>query len=120
MVKGKVPKEGINKRTGKKNEYLYFIRIGEPSDRLFKIGTTSRPAKRMKEHEDYYKADITILWFSPALSSKYTTLRVEDRMKDIWKKLEDWTYQRNDRFKIPNNVNTITIKIKKEYLIEIA
>ena len=36
-------------------EYIYFIRIGEPAERLFKIGTTNNINRRMKEHKKAYK-----------------------------------------------------------------
>jgi hypothetical protein len=32
-----------------------------------------------------------------------------------WKTREGWVYKRNDRFIIPPEVETIKIKVKKEY-----
>lgn len=116
----KLPKRKQNKKTGNDYQYVYFIRIGKPSNRLFKIGTTCEPIRRMKEHAKNYQAEITVLWLSPPLLSRYTTLRVEDRMREQWKKLEGWGYERLDRFYIPKNVKTISIKIKKEYSFKIA
>lgn len=105
------------KSTSKENankQYIYFIRIGEPADRLFKIGTTNDMHRRMQEHRRAYKSDITVLG-TIAVTSKYTTLRVEENMISEWKTREGWVYKRNDRFIIPPEVETIKIKVKKEY-----
>lgn len=99
-------------------EYIYFVRIGDPSARLFKIGTTNDINRRMKEHKRYYKEDITILGLIP-LTSKYTTLRVEKKMIDLWKTFEGWIYKRNDRFIIPEEVKQITITVRKDYIFNI-
>jgi len=103
------------KENAKRNkEYIYFIRIGEPADRLFKIGTTNDIKRRMGEHRRGYKKDITILGVIP-VTSKYTTLRVEEQTKEIWKNEPGWIYHRNDRFTIPPEVTEVTIKVRKEY-----
>lgn len=70
------------KSTSKENankQYIYLIRIGEPADRLFKIGTTNDMHRRMNEHRRAYKSDITVLG-TIKVTSKYTTLRVEENM----------------------------------------
>lgn len=101
----------------KKGDYLYFIRIGDSKDRVFKIGTTNNIMIRMKQHQDYFKKDIYILWISPTYS-KYTTLRIEDRQKAWWIEHQaDWQYIKNDRFIIPEFVKEIAIKVIKEYKI---
>lgn len=102
----------------KEGNYLYFIQIGEPEERLFKIGTTNRPLQRMLEHCKYYDKKINVLWFSPCYS-KYTTLRIEDKMKAWWQEFTSWEYVTNDRFIIPPEVGEITITVKKEYKIAI-
>lgn len=102
----------------KRGDYVYFIRIGDENDRLFKIGTTNRPYERMREHAKYYNKPIYILWFSPTYS-KYTTLRVEDKTKDKWKELKEYQYINNDRFIIDDNINSIEIKVKKTYTISL-
>lgn len=108
------------KLTSKENEkqknkyYIYFVRIGEPKERLFKIGTTNDMKRRMGEHKRYYKKDITVLGVI-SVTSEYTTLRVEKQTKEKWKQNKDWVYMRNDRFIIPEDVKEITIKIRKEY-----
>jgi len=38
-----------------KNEFIYFIQIREPQERLSKIGTTNNIKRRMQEHKRYYK-----------------------------------------------------------------
>lgn len=92
--------------------YIYLITIGK---KIYpKIGTSCDIMRRMTEHCKYYQEPIYIQWISPALS-KYTTLRIEQRMKKIWKIFDEWEYIKNDRFIIPEDVEKITIKIKKEY-----
>ena len=103
----------------KNKEYIYFIRIGEPAARLFKIGTTNNIDRRMKEHKRAYKKDIEILGII-ALTSKYTTLRVEQRMIEKWKTFDGWTYKRNDRFIIPEDVQEVVITVRKDYKIRLC
>lgn len=105
-------KENANK------QYIYFIRIGEPADRLFKIGTTNDINRRMGEHRRTYKTDVEILGVIP-VTSKYTTLRVEENMISEWKQNEGWIYKRNDRFIIPEDVTSVKIKVRKEYEISL-
>ena len=98
----------------KNKQYIYFCRIGEPAERLFKIGTTNNIKRRMSEHKRSYKKDIEVLGVI-AVTSKYTTLRVEEQTIEKWKMNEGWEYHRNDRFTIPPEVTEVTIKVKKEY-----
>ena len=35
----------------KKVDHIYFIRVGDPSENLYKIGTTNNLKRRMREHE---------------------------------------------------------------------
>ena len=107
-------KSTSKEKESRSKEYIYFVRIGEPADRLFKIGTTNNIDRRMKEHKRSYKKDITILGIIP-VTSRYTTLRVEDRTIEEWKKNPNWVYHRNDRFTIPPDVTEVVIKVKKEY-----
>ena len=102
----------------KKGDYLYFIRIGEEPSRLYKIGTTNDILRRMKEHAKYYGEKIFILWVSPTYS-KYTTLRVEDKMKKWWIEHTNWDYKENDRFTIPVEVTDVTITVRKDYNIQL-
>ena len=108
----------------KKGDYLYFVRLvpGPETERrlAYKIGTTDRPLERMKEHLRSYKYqyNIEVLWFSPCYS-KYTTLRIEDRMKSWWIEQQAWEYIRNDRFIIPTETKEIIITVRKDYIIKI-
>ena len=114
-----LPAQSTNKRTGKDNQYIYFLSVGDPKDCVFKIGTTNRPRERMMEHERAYKKPVNVIWLSPPLSSKWTTLKVEEKMKEDWIAGKPWEYLRNDRFKIPEDVKEVVIRIKKEYVIPI-
>lgn len=114
-----LPAQSVNKRTGKDNQYIYFLAVGDPSERVFKIGTTNRPRERMMEHERAYKKPVSVIWLSPPLSSKWTTLKVEEKMKDDWIAGKPWKYLRNDRFVIPESVSEVVITIKKDYTIPI-
>jgi predicted GIY-YIG superfamily endonuclease len=110
--------KGSKKMIKSKNtDYIYFIRIGGKNSRLYKIGTTNNIKKRMAQHRRYYGTDIEIIWVSPAYS-KWTTLRVEARMIELWKTFEGFEYIRNDRFVIDSNIHQITIKVRKDYVIE--
>lgn len=102
----------------KSGNYIYFLRIGGKDSDLYKIGTTNRPLERLQEHLRYYKTDLEVLWFSPAIS-KYTSLRIEDRQKSYWIDLGEWDYINNDRFIIPSSVEEIIIQIKKEYKVKL-
>lgn len=97
-------------------QYVYFIRIGQPEERLYKIGTANNIKRRMLEHCSYYNKPIFILWISPRYS-KYTTLRVEDKNKERWIDENHFIYLKNDRFIIPSNYSKIVIKVRKEYEI---
>lgn len=106
----------LPKKNEKNSQYVYFIRIGEKENRLFKIGTSNDPRRRMSEHVKAYGQEVYPIWLSPPLTSKYSTLRVEEKMIGLWREEQvDWTYRRNDRFIIPEGVDKITIKIRKEY-----
>lgn len=102
----------------KSGDYLYFLRVGDPSERIFKIGTTNRPLERLQEHMRAYGADLEVLWFSPAYEW-LTTLRIERRQKDYWIQNMNWQYIKNDRFIIPPDVKEVIIKVRKEYHISL-
>ena len=107
-------------KNGKDYQYVYFLRIGNPQERLFKIGTTNDPRRRMLEHERAYKKPVTILWLSPKLRGRFTSLQVEEDTKEDWIANKNWEYLRNDRFIIPKDVDTIKITIKKDYFVQLA
>lgn len=98
--------------------YVYFIQIGEPEERLFKIGTTNNIARRMSQHRHYYKKDVKVLWVSPQYSGS-TTLAVEKRMINTWRKVEGFHYVPKDRFYIDKNIKQVTIKVRKEWVVNL-
>ena len=101
----------------KKKDYVYFIRIGAPSDNLYKIGTTNNIERRMKEHIRNYKKPIEVIWVSNPYS-KYTTLRVEEQTISKWRETEGFHYIRNDRFIIDPSIKQVTIKVRKEWTVD--
>lgn len=107
-------------KNGKDYQYVYFLRIGDPQERLFKIGTTNDPRRRMLEHERNYKKPVTVLWLSPKLRGRFTSLKVEEDNKEKWITGTNWEYLRNDRFIIPPEVDSIKITIKKDYFVQLA
>lgn len=106
-------------KNGKDYQYVYFLRIGDPQERLFKIGTTNDPRRRMLEHERNYKKPVTVLWLSPKLRGRFTSLKVEEDNKKKWITGTNWEYLRNDRFIIPPEVSSIKITIKKDYFVQL-
>lgn len=112
----------------KQAQYNYVIQVGDADkdgDRVIKIGTTNNMLRRMKEHEKYYadkdtktKANIYVLWYKE-VKSKYTTLRVEDENKEEWKGNLNYKYIRNDRFVVPEWVDKINVKIRKNYEVNL-
>lgn len=107
-------------KNGKDYQYVYFLRIGDPQERLFKIGTTNDPRRRMLEHERNYKKPVTVLWLSPKLRGRFTSLKVEEDNKEKWIAGTNWEYLRNDRFIIPPEITSIKITIKKDYFVQLA
>lgn len=107
-------------KNGKDYQYVYFLRIGDPQERLFKIGTTNDPRRRMLEHERNYKKPVTVLWLSPKLRGRFTSLKAEEDNKEKWIAGTNWEYLRNDRFIIPPEVDSVKITIKKDYFVQLA
>ena len=107
----------------KEGDYIYFIRLvpvfdGKPR---YKIGTTNRPLQRLKEHlkNYHYEFNIEVLWFSPRYNSVETTTRVERRMIKFWSEFLGWEYIPNDRFILPDDVDEVVIRVRKDYPIRI-
>ena len=107
-------------KNGKDYQYVYFLRIGDPQERLFKIGTTNDPRRRMLEHERNYKKPVPVLWLSPKLRGRFTSLKVEEDNKEKWINGTNWEYLRNDRFIIPPEITSVKITIKKDYFVQLA
>lgn len=103
----------------KRGEYNYLLVIHyKNGKKTIKIGTTNNMTRRMYEHLGAYRADITVCWISPYFS-KYTTLRVEDNFKDKMIN-EGYHWIMNDRFEVPREMETVTVKVRKEYIINIS
>lgn len=102
-------------------EFIYLIQIGEPTGgrKLIKIGTTNNVRRRMGQLVRHYKQNITIFWVSNPYAH-FTTLRVEDEMKNVWRAYAGFEHIPNDRFWIPETVRQLSIKVKKEYTVELS
>lgn len=106
-------------RIAKENKgYNYMLRLHKNGETIIKIGTTNNMKRRLYEHLGQYKTNISVLWISPEYS-KYTTLKVEDDNKKVYKKRKNWRYIRNDRFAIPKSVTEVIVTVRKEYRIKI-
>ena len=103
-----------------KKEFLYILQIGGIINgrKLIKIGTTNNVRRRMGQLLRYFKQDIKILWVSNPYAH-FTTLRVEDETKKVWRTYEDFEHIPNDRFWVAATVKELTVKVKKEFTIAI-
>lgn len=113
-AKRKLPDKGEDL----KSERVYLIVLHHKGKTVIKIGTTNDIRRRLYEHMGYYKVDITVCWVSPKFS-KYTTLRVEDMNKAIYKTIPFWEWIKKDRFIIPDDTPSVIVKVKKDYHIPI-
>lgn len=102
--------------------YVYLIRVensaNEKMPRLFhKVGTSTHPARRFLQLAQEYKADrIVILWISPQYAES-TYRRLEWHIKDVVSAMEGSTMIPLDRFVLPNSVDEISFKVRKEYTV---
>lgn len=110
----------------KNKEFLYVGHYVDTDGRyILKIGTTNDLQRRAKEHtRNYRKAkeyqmpqsdSFTFDWSLPL--SKYNTLRFEDKNRQLWQKLGEGKFVRNDRFVFPEKPKKVTITIRKTYEI---
>jgi predicted GIY-YIG superfamily endonuclease len=111
----------------KHNKEFYYVGhyITEDGKYVLKPGTTNDLRRRRSEHNSDYRKTPNFRikegtyfvydWFIPL--SKYTTLRIEDLVKDEFKAKGFGFYQNNDRFIFDEKPSEITIKIRKEYHI---
>lgn len=103
----------------KEKEFLYVGYYTDTDNRkILKIGTTDNLQRRQKEHNRYYKTEFKYLWSLPL--SKYNTIRFEDINREAWKQAEIGEYIRNDRFVLHEAPPKVTVKIRKEYTIDLA
>ena len=102
--------------------YVYLIRVensaNEKLPRLFhKVGTSTHPARRFLQLAQEYKAErIVVLWISPQYAES-TYRRLEWHIKDVVSAMEGSTMIPLDRFVLPNNVDEISFKVRKEYTV---
>jgi hypothetical protein len=102
--------------------YVYLIRVensaNEKLPRLFhKVGTSVHPARRLLQLAREYKAErIVVLWISPQYAES-TYRRLEWHIKDVVSAMEGSTMIPLDRFVLPNNVDEISFKVRKEYTV---
>lgn len=92
-----------------------------------KIGTTNDLKRRAQEHNRNYRktreftmpqdSDFKYDWHLPL--SKYNTLRYEDRTRAAWQELGIGRFIRNDRFYCETIPDTITVTIRKTYIIKL-
>ena len=94
---------------------------------VLKIGTTNNLCRRQREHtRNYRKASkhampeteqFKMIWYRPL--SKYNTIRYEDRNRDWWIEQGFGTFVRNDRFIFDEKPSHATVRIKKEWVVEL-
>lgn len=110
-------------------EYLYVGHYTDTQGRyILKIGTTNDLKRRAQEHtRNYHRAPEYTLppdghfeydWSIPL--SKYNTLRYEDNNRAKLQEEAIGEYVRNDRFCCVQRPTSITIRIRKEYTIELG
>ena len=109
-------------------EYLYVGHyISTRGEYILKIGTTNNPERRAKEHTRNYQRsqnytmrksdEFTYDWILPL--SWLNTLRYEERNREAWKEQNIGEFVRNDRFVCYKKPKTVTVTIKKTYIIEL-
>lgn len=106
-----------------------FLYVGHYIDILgryiLKIGTTNDLERRAKEHtRNYRRATAYTMppeskfeydWHIPL--SKYNTLRYEDANRNLWQTLGIGEFVRNDRFCCETKPATVSVIIRKEYIV---
>ena len=103
----------------KEKEFLYVGYYTDTENRkILKIGTTNSLERRQKEHSRKYQAKFKYLWSLPL--SKYNTIRFEDSNREAWKEAGVGEFIRNDRFVLHEAPPKVTVKIRKEYTIDLA
>ena len=95
---------------------------------VLKIGTTNDLCRRQSEHtRNYRKAakhrmpqdeQFKMIWYRPL--SKYNTVRYEDINKAYWQDIGFGEFVRNDRFVFAERPAHAIVRIKKEWVVNIA
>lgn len=110
-------------------EYLYVGFYNDINNKyILKIGTTNDLERRKAEHNYNYRKAKTntmpreeqfhYIWTLP-LTSHYSTLRYEDKNRELLKQSNIGTFIRNDRFVLEKVPDTIDITIRKTYTIKL-
>lgn len=95
---------------------------------MLKVGTTNDLKRRRTEHNRNYKKSPNFTmpqdgsfeydFYIPL--SKYNTLRYEDKNRALWIEQNIGEFVRNDRFFCQTKPDFVTIRIKKEYIVQLA
>jgi predicted GIY-YIG superfamily endonuclease len=107
-----------------------FLYVGHYLDKIgnyiLKIGTTNDLERRRKEHNRAYKnaphhkmaedGNFEYDWYLP-LTSRYSTLRYEDKNRELWKQQGIGIFIQNDRFICDEKPEMVEITIRKTYQI---
>ena len=109
-------------------EWLYVGHyIDENGNYILKIGTTNDLERRKGEHNRNYKKSPNhrmpengnFEYDFILQLSKYNTLRYEDRNRELWQAQNVGEFVRNDRFFCRNKPNSVEIRIKKTYVVQL-
>lgn len=110
-------------------EFLYVGHYYDTEGKyILKIGTTNNLERRKQEHTRKYrhvsnhkiKDDCEFSYDWSLKLSHDNTLRYESKNKETWKEIKFGNYVRNDRFCCETIPETVTIKIRKEYIIPLV
>lgn len=110
-------------------EFLYVGHYYDiNNDFILKIGTTNNLERRKQEHTRKYRhvknhqiienGEFVYDWTLKL--SHNNTLRYENKNREAWKQSNFGTFVRNDRFHCKDIPETVTVKIRKEYVIALA
>lgn len=102
----------------KGGEFNYVVILNYKRNKVLKIGTTKDLLNRFYALLGEYEVDIIICWISNPYT-KYTTLKAEDKNREIYKSIPNWEWVRLDRFRIPDDVSSIIFTVRKDYIIPI-
>lgn len=109
-----------------------FLYVGYYIDKenrfMLKIGTTNNLERRQKEHTRNYRnasrfrmpIDKEFQYILSIPLSKYNTLRYEDVNRTRWIEQDFGVFVANDRFWVLDFPKDLTIKIRKEYKIDLS
>ena len=109
-------------------EWLYVGHYYDSSGRyILKIGTTNDLERRRAEHTRNYHnspnytlpkgAEFMYDWKLPL--SKYNTVRFEDKNRSKWQEENVGRFVRNDRFVCVCKPSSVSVKIRKTYIINL-